>query len=178
MVGSAKLRKREYENYNVRKLITRSDFASLTLTRHPYYGRAWDSLLNNGLKYPSKLPPPEAFRFFPARGHGKEKEERSKERFPFNPKFREFWLVHQMERTTTVWSHRNIRNQLWRWSTLTDLVILVGRTEMFLSFILTKLLSTAQLFCIWLQKLQDAVRVYIWAYLHYSYDTFNMPYCS
>ena len=64
MVGSAKLRKREYENYNVRKLITRSDFASLTLTRHPYYGRAWDSLLNNGLKAPSSW----GVSFFPRKG--------------------------------------------------------------------------------------------------------------
>ena len=55
-------------------------------------------------------------------------------RFPCNPKFREFRLVHQMEQTTSVWFNRNIRNQLWRWSTLTGLVIWVGRTEMFLAF--------------------------------------------
>ena len=35
-------------------------------------------------------------------------------RFPFNPKFRKFKLVHQMERTISVWSDRNIRDQLWR----------------------------------------------------------------
>ena len=29
-------------------------------------------------------------------------------RFPFKPKFWEFWLVHQMERTISVWSDRNI----------------------------------------------------------------------
>ena len=51
-------------------------------------------------------------------------------RFPFNPKVR---LVHQMERTISVWSDRNIRDQLWRWSTVTGLVISVGRTEMSLS---------------------------------------------
>ena len=54
-------------------------------------------------------------------------------RFPFNSKFRKFWLVHQMERTYSFWSDRNVRNQLWRWSTLTGLVILIGRTEMSLS---------------------------------------------
>ena len=51
-------------------------------------------------------------------------------RFPFNPKVRKFRLVHQMERTISVWSDRNIRDQLWRWSTVTGLVISVGRTEM------------------------------------------------
>ena len=35
-------------------------------------------------------------------------------RFPFNPEFRKFWLVHLMERTISVWSDRNIRDQLWR----------------------------------------------------------------
>ena len=25
---------------------------------------------------------------------------------------------------------------------------------------------------------QDAVGAYIWAWLYYAYDTFNMPYCS
>ena len=50
-----------------------------------------------------------------------------KGRFPFNPKFRKFRLAHQMERTISVWSDRNIRDQLWKWSTLTGLVISVGR---------------------------------------------------
>ena len=39
----------------------------------------------------------------------------------------------QMERTILVWSNPNILDQLWRWSTLTGLVISVGRTEMSLS---------------------------------------------
>ena len=51
-------------------------------------------------------------------------------RFPFNPNFWKFRLVHQMERTISVWSGRNIRDQLWRWSTLTGLGFSVGRTEM------------------------------------------------
>ena len=34
-----------------------------------------------------------------------------------------------MERTISVCSDRNIRDQLWRWSTVTGLVISVGRTE-------------------------------------------------
>ena len=34
------------------------------------------------------------------------------------------WLTNQ------VWSDRNVRDQLWGWSILTNLVILVGRTEM------------------------------------------------
>ena len=28
------------------------------------------------------------------------------------------------------------------------------------------------------QDKQDAVRAYIWAWLYFAYDTFNMPYCS
>ena len=33
-------------------------------------------------------------------------------RFPFNPKVRKFRMVHQMEWTISVWSNRNIRDQL------------------------------------------------------------------
>ena len=33
------------------------------------------------------------------------------------PKIPVIWLVHQMERTISVWSDRNIRDHLWRWST-------------------------------------------------------------
>ena len=33
-------------------------------------------------------------------------------RFPFTRKFWKFWLVHQMERTISVWSDRDIRDQL------------------------------------------------------------------
>ena len=47
-----------------------------------------------------------------------------------------------MERTILVWSDRNIRDQLRKWSTLTGPVISIGRTE------LTKLLSPVLLFCI------------------------------
>jgi len=43
--------------------------------------------------------------------------------FPFNPKFRKFRLVYQMKRTISVLSYWNIRDRLWRWSTLTGLVI-------------------------------------------------------
>ena len=66
-------------------------------------------------------------------------------RFPFNPKFRKFRLVHQIERTISVWSDRNIRDQPWRWSTLTGLVISVGRTEMSLPFNKIVVHSTALL---------------------------------
>ena len=38
-----------------------------------------------------------------------------------------------MERTISVWSDQNVRDQLWRRSTLNGLVISVGRTEMTLS---------------------------------------------
>ena len=61
---------------------------------------------------------------------------------------RKFRLVHQMERTISVWSDRNIRDQLWRWSTLTGLVISVGRSDRNVPFHLTKLLSPVPLFCI------------------------------
>ena len=37
-----------------------------------------------------------------------------------------FRLVHQMERIISVWSDRNIRDHLWRWSSLTGQVISVG----------------------------------------------------
>ena len=33
-------------------------------------------------------------------------------RFPFNPKLRKFQLLNQMERTISVWSNRNIWDQL------------------------------------------------------------------
>ena len=49
-------------------------------------------------------------------------------RFPFNPKFQKFQLVRHMERTISVWSDRNIPDQLERWSILTFQVISVGRT--------------------------------------------------
>ena len=42
------------------------------------------------------------------------------------------WYIKR-ERTYSFWSDRNVRNQLWRWSTLTGLVISIGRTEMSLS---------------------------------------------
>ena len=58
-------------------------------------------------------------------------------RFTFNPKFRKFRLVHHMEQTISVWSSRNIRDQLWRWSSLT------GRSYRNVPFHLTKLLSPA-----------------------------------
>ena len=48
--------------------------------------------------------------------------------------------------TNQVWSDRNVRNQLWRWSTLTDLVISVGRTEMSLSMDKIVVPSTALLY--------------------------------
>ena len=73
---------------------------------------------------------------WPAPGYNNHFKKRAKKRgrgFLFNSKFREFRLVHQMEQTISVWFDRNIRDQLWRWSTLTGLVISVGRTEMFLS---------------------------------------------
>ena len=48
--------------------------------------------------------------------------------FPFNPKFQKFRLVRHIERTISVWSDRNIPDQLERWSILTFQVISVGRT--------------------------------------------------
>ena len=73
-------------------------------------------------------------------------------RFPFNPKFQKFQLVHQMEWTISVWSNWNIRDQLWRWSTLTGLVISVGRSDWNVPFHLTNLLSPVPLFCILLTR--------------------------
>ena len=55
-----------------------------------------------------------------------------KGRFPFNPKFRKFRLVHHVEWSMSVWFNWNIRDNLWRY--------------------LTKLLSPVPLFCILLTK--------------------------
>ena len=73
-------------------------------------------------------------------------------RFPFKSKFRTFRLVHQMERTISVWSDRNFRDQLWRWSTLTGLVISVGQTEMSLSVWQNFCPQAVPLFCILLSR--------------------------
>ena len=51
-----------------------------------------------------------------------------------------------MERIISVWSDRNIRDQLWSKSTLTGLVISVGRTEMTLSIWQNVVPSTALLY--------------------------------
>ena len=51
-----------------------------------------------------------------------------------------------MERIISVWSDRNIRDQLWSRSTLTGLVISVGRTEMTLSIWQNVVPSTALLY--------------------------------
>ena len=76
-------------------------------------------------------------------------------RFPLNPKVRKFRLVHQMERTILVCSARNIRDQLWGWSTMIGLVISVGRTEM--PFPFAKLLSPVPLFSILLTRTSSAI---------------------
>ena len=52
-----------------------------------------------------------------------------------------------MEQFCLHWLDQNIQEQLWRWSSLTGLVVLVSWTEMFL-FHFTKLLSPESLFCI------------------------------
>ena len=49
------------------------------------------------------------------------------------PKSPEILVGTSNGRTISVWSDQNIRDQLWRWSTLTTLVFSVGRTEMSLS---------------------------------------------
>ena len=48
-----------------------------------------------------------------------------------------------MERTISVWSDWNIQDQLWRWSTLTGLVISDGWTEMSVDVLSTALLYPA-----------------------------------
>ena len=54
-----------------------------------------------------------------------------------------------------IWSDRNIRDQLWRWSTLTGPVISVGRTEMSLS-IWQNCCSQYLFFVSFLQELSNA----------------------
>ena len=49
-------------------------------------------------------------RFFGSRAEFRSMLDRG--RFPFNPKVLKFRLVHQKERTISVWSARNIRDQL------------------------------------------------------------------
>ena len=51
-----------------------------------------------------------------------------------------------MERTNSVWSDRNIRDQLWRWSTVTGLVISVSWAEISLSIWQIVVPSTALLY--------------------------------
>ena len=58
------------------------------------------------------------------------------------PKIPDILVRNQIELTTSVWSDRNIWNQLWRWSTLTV------RSDRNVFFQLTKLLSPVPLFCI------------------------------
>ena len=70
------------------------------------------------------------FRYSPYLGRGEGWGSLFYGRFPFNLKFRKIRLVHQMEPSISVWCDRNIRDQLWRWSTLTVLVISVGGAEM------------------------------------------------
>ena len=52
----------------------------------------------------------------------------------------------------SVWSDRNFRDQLWRWSTLTGLVISVGQTEMSLSVWQNFCPQAVPLFCILLSR--------------------------
>ena len=73
-------------------------------------------------------------------------------RFPFNLKFRKIGLAHQMDPSISVWSDRNIQDQLWRWSTLTVLVISVGRSHRNVFFHLTKPLFPVPLICILLSR--------------------------
>ena len=49
------------------------------------------------------------------------------------PKSPEILVRTSNGQTISVWSDQNIRDQLWRWSTLTTLVFSVGQTEMSLS---------------------------------------------
>ena len=62
------------------------------------------------------------------------------------PKTPDILVRNQTELTTSVWSVRNIWNQLWRWSTLTV------RSYRNVFFQLTKLLSPVPLFCILLTR--------------------------
>ena len=65
----------------------------------------------------------------------------------------EISVRNQMEQTILVWSDRNIWDYLWRWSsTLTGLVISVGRTKMSFSIWQIDVLSTAPLYpaCKWI----------------------------
>ena len=88
-------------------------------------------------------------------------------RIPFNPTFRTFrWYIKWNE--IYIWSDRNIRDQLWRWSTLTGLVGPNWQNW--------KLLSSVPFFCIqltrtitkraaaWVGSVQQECTVpYIWA---------------
>ena len=58
--------------------------------------------------------------------------------FSFNPKSRRIRLIHQMERSISVWSDRNTRDQLWR---CFDRSGHFGRSDRNVPFHLTKLLS-------------------------------------
>ena len=81
--------------------------------------------------------------------------ERNSKVLPFNPKFRRFRFVYFWFCPT----YRNIRDQLWGWSTLTSVVISVVWNEMSLSF--DKLLSPVPLFCILVTR-TNAKRAVAW----------------
>ena len=61
-----------------------------------------------------------------------------------------------MERTFSIWSDRNVRDQLRTWSTLTGPVVSVGRTEMSPSILFDKIVvpSTALLYPAWVGAVQ------------------------
>ena len=67
-------------------------------------------------------------------------------------KIPEFSDRNRMERTISLRSDRNIWEHLWRWSTLTGLVISFGRSDRNVPFHLTKLLSPVPLFWILLTR--------------------------
>ena len=76
---------------------------------------------------------------------------------------RKFRLVHQMERTISVLSYRNIRDQLWRSSTLTGLARHFGPKY---PFLFDKLLSPVPLFCILVTRIITKRAVaWVWAWV-------------
>ena len=74
-------------------------------------------------------------------------------RFPFNPKFRKFRLVRLMERTISVWSDWNIRDELSRW--------LFDRN---VPFHLAKVLSPVLIFCVLLLSRTITKRAVAWVW--------------
>ena len=103
-----------------------------------------------GIRNPSSADMKSAIYYLESGIHGL--KSRIQGRFPFNPKFRKFRLVHQMERTNSVWSDRNVNSGPALKVVHFDRSSHFDLSDWNVPFRLTKFLSTVSLFCILLTR--------------------------